>query len=47
MQKEPKSAALRNSNNNLGESTSAFGGSVNNRGQINKFKDMGYEQADD
>lgn len=50
MQKEPRSAALRNSKNNLGESTSAFGGSVNKRSnmqQINKFKDMGYENADD
>jgi hypothetical protein len=39
MQKEPRSAALRNSNKNLGESTSAFGGSVNKRSniQMNKF----------
>jgi len=39
MQKEPKSAALRNSNKNLGESTSAFGGSINKRSniQMNKF----------
>jgi hypothetical protein len=49
MQKEPRSAALRNSNNNLGESTSAFGSSINKRSnmQMNKFKDLSYEQADD
>ena len=49
MQKEPRSAALRNSNINLGDSTSAIGSSVNKRSnnQMNKFEDMGYEQADD
>ena len=49
MQKEPRSAALRNSNTNLGEITSVIGESYNKRSnmQMNKFEDMGYEQAND
>ena len=49
MQKEPRSAALRNSNTNLGEITSVVGESYNKRSNMqgNKFEDMGYDQAND